>query len=482
MDLLKMATPSQKYLTLLAAVLLALPVWAQQTVTITGKINKPLSDSVLLEIYTVPASYTGESHATALSKTGDFKITAPLAEPMLAELVHGSESIMLYVQPGDNLDVKVNADDFIYSIKFKGKGTNENDYLLQYERKFEEEEDYQVIPENVHKREKEFLQFLEERRQDQRDFLERFTKSSPVSEAFRQYAQAQIEFSYANDRLTYAEVRKRVGGLPPELSAGYYDYLKQINLNQPGAVRNQAYLDFLVNYFQHKALADRRGNPERDYYPIMYKMVKEELKGAAREMMMARILTQSIRFGYVPDTDAMYRDFQQEAKLPPFVNYVKAQYQQFRKVGLGSKAPDFTLLSSTGDSISLSSLKGKMVYLGFWRTPCGICTVDQQAYKYFAEQLASKDVVLLQISVGEQLAAWQQKATQKPLPAVQLYAPDQSAKVVKDYDVKTFPSYFLISPEGNIISSNARRPGHAEGAREIAALIDQYRQSQANGK
>ncbi|MBA9075879.1 MULTISPECIES: peroxiredoxin family protein [Rufibacter] len=476
---------SKKLLTaLVLTLLLSYSAWAQKTVTISGKINKPISDSVLLEIYTVPASYTGESHTTALSKSGDFTITAPLAEPMLAELVHGSESIMLFLQPGDNLDVKVNADDFIYSIKFKGKGTNENAYLLQYERKFEEEEDYQVLPDNVHKREKEFLQFLEERRQDQRDFLEKFTKSSPVSEAFMQYAQAQIEFSYANDRLTYPEVRKRVGGLPPQLSSSYYGYLKEIDLNKAGAVRNQAYLDFLVNYFQHKALSDRRGNPERDYYPIMYNMVKQELKGPAREMMMSRILSQSIKFGYVPDTDAMYRDFQQEARIPQFISYVKGQYQQFRKVGMGSAAPNFTLLSSTGDSVSLSSLKGKIVYLGFWRAACGICTVDQQAYKFFAEQLAPKDVVLVQVSVGEELEAWKQKVAQKPIPALQLHLASPSAKLVKDYDLKTFPSYYLIDPNGNIISSNARRPGHAEGAREIAALIDQYRltQTQAKGK
>ncbi|WP_192822623.1 peroxiredoxin [Rufibacter sp. LB8] len=459
---------------LLLYFMLLLPALAQNTVTITGKISKPVSDSILLELYRVPASYSGESNTVALSKTGEFSFTVSVPEPMLGELVHGSESVMLYLQPGDQLDVRANAEDFIFSAKFKGKGASENNYLIQFERKFEEEDDYQVLPENVHKREKEFLKFLEERRTDQRNFLERFMAISPVSESFKLYAQAQIEFSYANDRLTYPDIRKRVGGLPPQLSPTYFDFLKQINLNQPGAVRNQVYLDFLNNYFQYKALSDRRGNPERDFYPSMYAMAKQELQGDGRDMMLARIINQSIRFGYVPDTDVMYLDFQKQSKNPQFVSYVKDQYLQFRKVGLGSQAPEFTLLSSTGDSVSLKSLKGKMIYLGFWRTPCGICTVDQQAYKYFVEQLAAKDVVFIQVSVGEELSAWKQKATERPLPALQLHVPDQSAKVIKDYDVKNFPSYFLISPDGTFVSANARRPGHAEGAREIAALIDQF--------
>ncbi|WP_207433656.1 peroxiredoxin family protein [Sabulibacter ruber] len=450
---------------------------AQSNVTLTGKINNPVSDSVLLELYTVPASYSGESHTVALSKNGEFTITAPVKEPLLGELVHGSESVILFLQPGDNLDVRANANDFLNTVKMKGEGFEENSYLLEFELKFEEEEDYQVLPDNIHKREKEFLLFLEERRQDQRKFLEKFLKEHQTSEAFKNYAKAQIEFSYANDRLTYVDIRKRVGDLPPKLSPDYYDFLNQVDLNMPGAVRNQAYLDFLNNYFQFKALQAKPANLERDYYPTLYAMAKQELKGTARDMMMARILSQAFRFGYVPDTDAMYLDFQKEAKDANFISYIQDQYKQFRRVGLGSTAPAFTLLSAEGDSVSLSSFKNKMVYLGFWRTHCGICTVDQQAYKYFAEQLAEKDVVLLQVSVGEDLNTWKKNVAQKKYPGIHLYAPDLSAKILKDYDVKSFPAYFLIAPDGTLISTNARRPGHAEGAREIAAAIDQYHKS-----
>ncbi|MFA1773377.1 redoxin family protein [Rufibacter glacialis] len=451
--------------------------WAQGTATLTGKINNPVSDSVLLELYIVPGSYSGESFTVPLSKNGEFTLKVPVTEPMLGELVHGPESIMLFLQPGDNLEVRADAEDFISSVKLKGKGFPENNYLLEFERKFEEEEDYQVLPDNIHKREKEFLLFLEERKRDQNKFLEKFLKGTQVSEAFQQYARAQIEFSYANDRLTYVDVRKRVGDLPPQLSSNYYDFLNQINLNSPGAIRNQAYLDFLNNYFQFKAIQSQSSNLERDFYPTLYGMAKKELQGPAREMMLSRILSQTFRFGYVPDADALYTDFQKEAKSANFISYVNGQYKQFRKVGLGSTAPAFTLMAANGDSVSLSSFKDKIVYLGFWRTHCGICTVDQQAYKYFAEQLATKDIVLLQVSVGEELKAWKASMAQKKLPGTHLYAADLSAKILKDYEVKTFPAYFIIAPDGTLINTNARRPGHAEGARDIASAVDQYRKS-----
>ncbi|GAB2542963.1 peroxiredoxin family protein [Rufibacter soli] len=451
---------------------------AQGTVTITGKVSNPVSDSVLLELYTVPASYSGVSHTVALSNKGEFTIKAPVGEAMLGELVHGPESVMLYLQPGDALDVRVEAEDFISSLKIKGKGFEENNFLLQFEKKFEEEEDYQVLPDNIHKREKEFLQFLEERREDQYTFLEKFLKNKQMSEEFKAYAKAQIEFTYANDRLTYVDVRKRVGDLPPQLSPTYYDFLAKVNLNDPGATRSQAYLDFLNNYFQFKALKEQPNNLGRDFYPTLYAMAKKELKGVPREMMQSRVVSQAFRFGYVPDADAMYLDFLKEAKQPTYVSYVKDQYKQFRRVGLGTPAPAFKLLSAAGDSVSLDKYKGKIVYLGFWRTHCGICTVDQQAYKYFAQQLAAKDIVLLQVSVGEDLAAWKKSVTQNKYPGVQLYAPDLSAQILKDYDVKSFPAYFMIAPDGTLFNTNARRPGHAEGARDVATAVDKYRESQ----
>lgn len=476
--ILRFKNPVLCLMVILAVSLLTiLPAQAQDTATITGKISKSVSDSVLLEVYTVPASYTGQSYGTSLSRLGEFSLTVPMEESMLAELVHGSESVILYLQPGDELEVRLNANDFISSIKFKGRGTNENDYLVQFERKFQEEEDYQVLPDNVHKREKEFLQFLGERREDQIAFMEKFFKSSPVSKTFQQYAQAQIDFSYANDRITYADVRKRVGDLPPTLSPTYYDFLKEVNLNQAGAIRNHAYLEFLMNYFQHKTLNDRRGNPERDFYPAMYALAKKELSGPARDMMLTRILSQTIRFGYTADMDAMYLDFQQEDVQPRFAEFAKDQYLQHRKIGLGADAPAFTLLSASGDSVSLQSLlnQGKLVYLGFWRPACGICIVDMLAYKNFVAQLAAQDIVFVQVFVGDELAAWKQKATQKPLPAVQLYVPDQEAQIIKDYDLKTFPSYFLIAPDGTFVATTTKRPGHAEGARDLAAIINQYR-------
>jgi len=38
---------------------------------------------------------------------------------------------------------------------------------------------------------------------------------------------------------------------------------------------------------------------------------------------------------------------------------------------VGQRAPDFTLIDSTGSPIKLSELKGKVVLLDFWATWCG---------------------------------------------------------------------------------------------------------------
>ncbi len=62
-------------------------------------------------------------------------------------------------------------------------------------------------------------------------------------------------------------------------------------------------------------------------------------------------------------------------------------------------APDFTLKSVTGEDITLSSYRGKVVLLDFWATWCGPCMQSIPELVRLQEKYRDKGLVILGISM-----------------------------------------------------------------------------------
>src|SRR5262245_48752276 len=71
-------------------------------------------------------------------------------------------------------------------------------------------------------------------------------------------------------------------------------------------------------------------------------------------------------------------------------------------VGADRRAPDFTLKGMKGESVSLSSLRGKVVVLNFWTKTCGPCLEEMPELSDLTKILKSRDdVVVLAVSTDE---------------------------------------------------------------------------------
>jgi peroxiredoxin len=79
----------------------------------------------------------------------------------------------------------------------------------------------------------------------------------------------------------------------------------------------------------------------------------------------------------------------------------KTTAQQSDSLKIGSKAPDFELKTLTGETIKLSSLKGKKVMLNFWATWCPPCKAEMPEMEKFSKQI-DKDQVILAVNIDPQ--------------------------------------------------------------------------------
>ncbi|MCS7248574.1 MAG: TlpA family protein disulfide reductase [Anaerolineales bacterium] len=115
----------------------------------------------------------------------------------------------------------------------------------------------------------------------------------------------------------------------------------------------------------------------------------------------------------------------------------------------GFLAPDFTLESTTGESFTLSALRGKPVILNFWASWCPPCRAEMPALQAVHEQYGA-ELVLLGINAS----------TQDRLPnAYRLIAEmrltfpillDISGTTITAYRVFSLPTTFFIDRQGII--------------------------------
>ncbi|WP_187263458.1 TlpA family protein disulfide reductase [Pontibacter beigongshangensis] len=457
---------------LLLLLLAGSPLFAQPKAIIRGKISKPLSEQVTVVTY--PSLLVHTEVETEATLTGnEFRLEVPVTKAGLAELVHGSEVVTVYLEPGFELNLTANGDKLLKTVKFAGAGANENNYLAQYGYNFEEFDQYQVLPDNIKLREKDFVEFLESRKQEQLRFLERYTAKNPVSDAFRRLAQTEIEYGYANDRITYFDLREQMVRSENRLtpSANYFHYLQELDMQREQNLLSPAFVGFLSNYTTHLAKAAGKTDTNPDYYTTRYTLAKQKLAGQVQALALSQVLKQSLLKGQSKQSEELLADFQTVMQEPEVLAYFRKLYNENKQLATGSLAPDFKLLDAQGKEVSLSDFKGRLVYLNFWSTNCGMCLNDMPYLQELHKNLSGQPVVFISVGMDDDEEAWRNTVSRRNLPGVQLYK-SLSPDVIAEYGIKELPAYFLIDEAGNVLSAKPKRPTDRDAETELLRILN----------
>ncbi|HEX3551109.1 MAG TPA: redoxin family protein [Candidatus Elarobacter sp.] len=114
---------------------------------------------------------------------------------------------------------------------------------------------------------------------------------------------------------------------------------------------------------------------------------------------------------------------------------------------VGSPAPDFRLTTVDGRRVSLADFRGKTLVINDWATWCPPCREETPDLIAAARKArASRDVVFLGVDSTEAAPIVRAFAAAKSLPYAQ--AIDADRAFANTYDVRAFPSTFVVSPDG----------------------------------
>ncbi len=117
---------------------------------------------------------------------------------------------------------------------------------------------------------------------------------------------------------------------------------------------------------------------------------------------------------------------------------------------VGDPAPEFTLATLQGPSVSLSDYRGKVVLLNFWATWCPPCIWEMPSMETIYQRFKGRQFEILAVSIDK-------KGEDVVRPFVADYGItfpillDPDSEVYKRYGLTGVPESFIIDKDGTVL-------------------------------
>ena len=379
------------------------------TVIIDGTISNPIGELVTF-------SNQDTSFSTTLNINGTFSISFNLNSATNLTFEHGVESTQMFVFPGDRIILTIDTEEFDESINYKG--SPESSFLAKL---------YLLAEEN--------------------DFLG--------------------EKLYLNDGDEYNAI----------LDTFQIKILKELNMIKDSSfINDQIFaLNKNINYFIEKK--EKLASYSKDIRLYMWETIEIGRKydfytaiDTLNKMEFNNMLDSYSEQFFISLNNVSDSYFLEKAKLKikNTIDNWSNRKEAFDKMPKeGEYAINFSYTDKDSVELSLSNLKGTLVYIDVWATWCGPCRTEIPSLKKLEMEYYEKDITFLSVSVDTDRDAWLKMIKEKKLGGIQLWA-DGWSQITKDYAIFGIPRFILISRDGKIISNDAPRPS----SDKIRILLD----------
>ena len=140
-------------------------------------------------------------------------------------------------------------------------------------------------------------------------------------------------------------------------------------------------------------------------------------------------------------------------------------YDKTTLVRVGEAAPDFTVMTLDGSSVTLSQLQGRTVLLVFFATWCPDCHKQLDAIEAIQSNFDSLKLSILAVSRGEEVSDVREFVNQRNYTFAVGVDSENSAYSL--YATQYVPRCFVIDPLGRIVALSAEY-----NAEEFTMLCD----------
>lgn len=158
---------------------------------------------------------------------------------------------------------------------------------------------------------------------------------------------------------------------------------------------------------------------------------------------------------YIKVDEGLAVDYQDSEFYQNFHTMVEG----LKKLAVGAEVPDIVLPNPDGESVSLSSLRGKVVLIDFWASWCRPCRMENPNVVAAYNKYKDHGFEVFGVSLDKDKNSWIQAINDDQLHWTQVSdLKFWNSAVVPLYNIKGIPLALLIDEEGKILAKNLRGP------------------------
>lgn len=174
-----------------------------------------------------------------------------------------------------------------------------------------------------------------------------------------------------------------------------------------------------------------------------------------------------------PDQDAAYfkkiaNGLKQTMPNSDYYASIQAKVASMSAVSVGSEAPEISLQTPEGKTVSLSDYRGKVVLVDFWASWCRPCRAENPNVVRVYNKYKDKGFDVLGVSLDQRKNSWLSAIEKDGLTWNHISdLKGWQSSVVPVYKIKGIPHTVLVGKDGKILAKNLRGPALEQKLKSI---------------
>lgn len=401
-----------------------------------------------------------DNYWAELDGSNAFSIEANLPEAQLAFLKYNDDRLPVFLEPDDTLVIRADVFQFPIVVNFSGRSGANNRMLHQYFKQNPPDYDelnnlrfkigqwWAVVEQPMNAKMEElppagFKEMLDAQKTAASALLDDFAAKYPgtLTPAFFEWMAADITYSWAYHLLFYGHVYANRYQIQPD----FFDFLNDAPIINE-AVGNDWYRYFLQALMARQVAKTGQSD---NFYANQFVLAGDLLSGKSLAFFRSEMIRMAFTGERYREILPHYTQFLQTNEFHAYDAKVTGLYEKIARVSPGVAAPAFTGNDVDGKAVRLAQFRGRVVYLNFWASWCAACLKKMELFNDYAAELNSRGVEIVNISIDENAASWQNSITERGFKGYNLLASSgYERNIAQIFGVETVPQYFIITKTG----------------------------------